>query len=188
MVSAIIDVAISVMRLAMLVALVNLVRPMRWAGVGRAGSALILGVALIANYGLLSLRAWEAGYESVQAMHDARRAREAEAKAAEERAAIEAEAACLEDLDCLADRGRSMADFFCRAGVTSSARYGARWTAPGYAFTGQRWKSRSNAVVTYIAPRGLRLQNGYGAWGQARAECDVHVPSGRVLAVRAWIR
>lgn len=178
MVAAVIGLIIAAIGAVVLVAVANLIRPMGWTGVGRIGSAVIVVAGLITGAWLLSLTSLEVGYGSPEAIEAARRAGQAEAAT---------EAACLADLDCLAARGAEHAETFCRVEVQVAARHGAKWDW-GLWWTDYRWRSKSDHVVTYIARQGLRLQNGYGAWGQARAECDVHVPSGRVLAVRARMR
>lgn len=104
------------------------------------------------------------------ALQDARKAeseRQAQEKAAAERAA------CRTDFTCWGRENADLATRHCKRAIEQQARYAHEWTDTWTepALTRFAWQDETAGVMTYFGDR-LKLQNGFGAWVNVSYACD----------------
>lgn len=101
---------------------------------------------------------------------DARKAeseRQAQEKAAADRAA------CRADFTCWGRENADLATRHCKRAIEQQARYAHDWTDTWTepAFIRFAWADEAAGVMTYFGDR-LKLQNGFGAWVNVSYACD----------------
>jgi TM2 domain-containing membrane protein YozV len=96
------------------------------------------------------------------------------------------DAACRQDLRCLAEKQSPGAGVYCKDPVERMAKNDFEWT-DGFLerkFSHYRWKNKKAGIVTHIGDK-IKFQNGFGAWVHHTYECDLDVSGTQVLGVRA---
>lgn len=96
------------------------------------------------------------------------------------------DAACMDDLRCIAEKNSVGAAIKCAPLVERLAKNNFEWIDKWYEqkFSHYRWKDRANRIVTFVGDR-IKYQNGFGAWTLSIYECDFDTRSNTVLDVRA---
>ncbi|WP_186415377.1 hypothetical protein [Pannonibacter sp. P2PFMT1] len=138
-----------------------------------------------------------------RAQAEARVAREAEERVARaEREKVEAEkaakraeymaqiaaandAACGQNLKCVADKAWAEASVYCQDYVERRAKFQFEWT-DGFLerkFSRYRWHNAKEQQVTFIGDK-VKFQNGFGAWQNMIYSCDYDTKTKTVLGGR----
>ncbi len=127
----------------------------------------MLGLLIVAaiGWGVVSLSSSDEASTEVPAMTDAQ---------------------CQADLQCWGNKHTAAVGIVCDDHVEKLAQFSFEWTdgALEPKFSHFRWKDQAKGLLTYVGD-SLKLQNGFGAWGNYVYECDFDPVNRQVMAVRA---
>lgn len=97
-----------------------------------------------------------------------------EDKAAAANSLLAKESACLQDLECIGNKGALSAGLLCQGPIEKLAKNSVKWTdgALEPKFSRFRWKDQKAGIVTHIGDKA-QFQNGFGAYVNVTYTCDL---------------
>lgn len=107
-----------------------------------------------------------------------------EEKQAAKQAAETADAACMQDLQCIGNKGTITAGVYCPEHIEKLAKNSAKWTdgALEPKFSRFRWKDKEAGIVTHLGDK-VQFQNGFGAYINMIYSCDLDMKQGQGVVV-----
>jgi len=96
------------------------------------------------------------------------------------------DAECKQSLQCWGEKNIINAGAYCQKPIEKMSQYTFEWTDGMLdpRFSHYKWKDQSKGYITYIGDK-IKLQNGFGAWGNYIYECDFDPSKNLALDVRA---
>lgn len=135
-------------------------------------------------------RAQRAGQEEAERAQRAEREKaqaEKDAARAEHMARIASanDAACGQNLKCIADKAWAEASVVCQNAVERDATYQFEWTdgLMERKFSHYRWSNANQRHVTFYGDK-VKFQNGFGAWQNMIYYCDYDTKTKSVVGLR----
>lgn len=94
------------------------------------------------------------------------------------------DAACMQDLECIGNKGTIAAGTYCPQHIEKLAKNSAKWTdgALEPKFSRFRWKDKEAGIVTHIGDK-VQFQNGFGAHINMIYSCDLDMKQGQGAVV-----
>lgn len=95
-----------------------------------------------------------------------------------------ADAACMQDLECIGNKGTITAGVYCTDHIEKLAKNSAKWTdgALEPKFSRFRWKDKEAGIVTHLGDK-VQFQNGFGAYINMIYSCDLDMKQGQGVVV-----
>lgn len=95
-----------------------------------------------------------------------------------------ADAACMQDLECIGNKGTITAGVYCPEHIEKLAKNSAKWTdgALEPKFSRFRWKDKEAGIVTHFGDK-VQFQNGFGAHINMIYSCDLDMKQGQGVVV-----
>ena len=101
---------------------------------------------------------------------------------------IASEVACMQDLQCLGNKGVVLAGVYCPAHIEKLAKNSVKWTDGSLEpkFSRFKWKDKEAGIVTHFGDK-VQFQNGFGAYTNMVYSCDLDMKTdgGTVVGVDA---
>lgn len=91
-----------------------------------------------------------------------------------------------DDLQCVGEKGLSVADVYCKDKVERLASHSVKWTDEGMfdrKFSRFSWKDDEHLIVTYFGDKA-QFQNAFGAYTNVVYACEVDVKNKKALSAR----
>lgn len=94
------------------------------------------------------------------------------------------DAACMQDLECIGNKGTIAAGVYCPEHIEKLAKNSAKWTdgALEPKFSRFRWKDKEAGIVTHLGDK-VQFQNGFGAYINMIYSCDLDMKQGQGVVV-----
>lgn len=102
----------------------------------------------------------------------------------EKQAAEAADSACMQDLECIGNKGTITAGVYCKEHIEKLAKNSAKWTdgALEPKFSRFRWKDKDAGIVTHLGDK-VQFQNGFGAFVNMVYSCDLDMKKSPAVVV-----